>query len=129
MKFPKSILYSLMIPGTGIMLLWMLHCVIYAPCIEDPFNLHGRKIHKDYYLYHFWEGGNMFVLWKKYSPLPCIPFDQAVSSMIWTGNHIIFVSIDHQWYEINMETDAITEISHPDTQALPQPSDVVYKQL
>ena len=43
----------------------------------------------------------MYVLWKKYSPLPGIPFNQAVSCIYPNDIHTIFVCIDNEWYEVD----------------------------
>ncbi len=49
----------------------------------------------------------MHVLWKKYSSLPDIPFNQAVSCIYRNDIHTISVCIDNEWYEVDMMNDNI----------------------
>lgn len=106
----------------------IIHSILFCPCLEDIFNLDGRNIYKDYYLYYFREG-DMYVLWKKYSPLPDIPFDQAVSCIYQTDSHTISVCIDNEWYEIDMMNDHIKKVSENTLKQHPVPPDIFYQQL
>lgn len=80
--------------------------------MEDPFNLGGHRIYKNYYLYKFAEGEepNNYYLWRKYNELPDIPFSENIASIILKGEHQLYVCIDHKWYLVDMKSDHITTI-------------------
>lgn len=106
----------------------MIHGFLFGPGIEDPFNSDGRNIYKNYYLYYFREG-EMFVIWRKYREiLPEELPPQAISLMMHHHNQLI-LCIDHQWYELDMDTDQVREIPSPvSTESMILPEDF-YEQL
>lgn len=98
-----------------ILFIFYLFLAINAPSMEDPFNLGGHRIYKNYYLYRFVEGKepNNYYLWRKYNDLPAIPFSENISSMIRKNEYQLYVCIDHEWYLIDMKYDNITKINFP----------------
>ena len=124
----KIIKYFVVILSILVTIFIIGHSILFCPSLEDPFNLYGRNIYKDYYLYYFREG-DMYVLWKKYSPLPGIPFNQAVSCIYQNDIHTIFVFIDNEWYEVDMMNDNIKKVSENTLMQHPIPPHIFYKQL
>ncbi len=80
--------------------------------MEDPFNLGGHRIYKNYYLYKFSEGKepDNYYLWRRYNELPTIPFSQSISSIVQKNEYQLYVCIDHEWYFIDMRSDNIKKI-------------------
>ena len=124
----KIIKYFVVILSILVTIFIIGHSILFCPSLEDHFNLHGRNIYKDYYLYYFQEG-DMYVLWKKYSSLPDIPFNQAVSCIYRNDIHTISVCIDNEWYEVDMMNDNIKKISGNTLTPHSVPSPIFYKQL
>lgn len=95
-----------------LLIAFYLFSAMNAPSMEDPFNLGGHRIYKNYYLYRFSEGKepNNYYLWRKYNELPAIPFSENISSIIRKGEHQLYICIDHEWYLIDMKYDDITKI-------------------
>lgn len=124
----KIIKYFVIIILLLITIFIIVHNFLFCPSLEDPFNLYGRNIYKDYYLYYFREG-DMYVLWKKYSSLPDIPFNQAVSCICRNDIHTISVCIDNEWYEVDMMNDNIKKISERILTHHPIPPHIFYKKL
>lgn len=95
-----------------IIFLIFLFLVMNAPSMEDPFNLGGRRIYKNYYLYKFPEGKepDNYYLWRKYDELPGIPFSQNISSIVQKNEYQLYLCIDHEWYFIDMRVDNIKKI-------------------
>ena len=124
----KIIKYFVIIILLLITIFIIVHNFLFCPSLEDPFNLYGRNIYKDYYLYYFREG-DMYVLWKKYSSLPDIPFNQAVSCICRNDINTISVCIDNEWYEVDMINNNIKKVSENILTQHPIPSPIFYKQL
>lgn len=71
----------------------------------------------------------MYILWKKYSSLPNIPFDQAISCIYQTDGHTISVCIDKEWYEIDMMNDHIKKLAENILIQQPVSPHIFYQQL